>query len=71
MKALTDRVADLEPQLKRIAGGVESHPAVMHVRSVGLLAGVQCANADLAARVAAAAPIKGLALRPLAYHRSG
>jgi putrescine aminotransferase len=65
-EALTDRVAELEPQLERIAGGVESHPAVMEVRSVGLLAGVQVRDADLAARVAAAAPDKGLVLRPMA-----
>jgi adenosylmethionine-8-amino-7-oxononanoate aminotransferase len=66
-EALTDRVAELEPpQLERIAGGVESHPAVMEVRSVGLLAGVQVRDADLAARVEAAAPDKGLVLRPLA-----
>jgi adenosylmethionine-8-amino-7-oxononanoate aminotransferase len=62
---LAGRVRELEPTLAALTSPLADHSAVVDVRTIGLLAGVQLRDFDLASRVAAAAPEAGLVLRAL------
>jgi adenosylmethionine-8-amino-7-oxononanoate aminotransferase len=63
---LTDRVAEIEPEFARLAHELDGVDGVSEVRTIGLLAGIQLRDFDLAQQVAAAAIGRGLILRALA-----
>jgi acetylornithine/succinyldiaminopimelate/putrescine aminotransferase len=55
----------LEPALAEIMSPLGANDAVVDIRTVGLLAGVQVRDFALASQIAAAAPAAGLVLRAL------
>ena len=62
---LADGVAAIEAEFAQMFQGLDELEAVTEVRTIGLLAGIELRDFDLAARVASAAIDRGLILRAL------